>query len=87
MTTTFPQTIKCAICGASNEVFVLGSTNSFGSPDLDLRPPGMARNNLPIEIQTCSNCGFSAHDISDDFFEEIEDEQEKTSKSISLQSL
>ncbi len=56
MTTIFPQRVKCIICNAENEIFNLGSTNSFGSPDLDFRPAGMARYTLIYEVQTCIKC-------------------------------
>jgi len=69
MTTIFPQRANCIICNAENEIFNLGSTNSFGSPDLDYRPAGMARYTLMYEVQTCINCGFSAPNISDYFKE------------------
>ncbi len=41
MTTVFPQTVKCSVCGAENEIMVVGSTNAFGPTDLDTRPPEM----------------------------------------------
>lgn len=69
MTTLYPQVASCIICGTENDFFHLASTNSFGSPDLDYRPAGMARYILIYEVQTCINCGFSAPNISDDFKE------------------
>ncbi len=69
MTTLYPKVVSCFICGAENECTFLGSTNSFGSPDLDYRPAGMARYTLIYEVQTCVNCGFSSPVISDDFKE------------------
>ncbi|MBZ0181773.1 MAG: DUF2225 domain-containing protein [Melioribacteraceae bacterium] len=69
MTTIIPQVVSCIICGTKNDIFNLASTNSFGSPDLDYRPAGMARYILIYEVQTCINCGFSASNISDDFKE------------------
>ena len=42
--TSFTEIIeKCGICGTFTKHMVMLSTNSFGSPDLDLRPPGMER--------------------------------------------
>lgn len=38
----------------------VGSTNSFGSPDLDLRPPPMERDTLCYQIQRCPECGYCA---------------------------
>lgn len=69
MTTIYPQVVSCIICGTENDFFHLASTNSFGSPDLDYRPAGMARYILIYEVQRCINCGFSAPNISDDFKE------------------
>ena len=38
MTLTSIDKIKCACCGFTNELEVLVSTNSMGSPDTDTRP-------------------------------------------------
>lgn len=77
MTTLYPQVVSCIICGAENDFFNLGSTNSFGSPDLDFRPAGMARYILIYEVQTCINCGFSAPVISEDFKEFLSKKQDE----------
>lgn len=37
---------KCAVCGKESEQITLASTNTFGSPDLDLRPPEMKRSTM-----------------------------------------
>ena len=58
MTTYFNQPQTCAVCGNRVECSVLGSTNSFGSPDLDLRPPEMQRSTMDTWLQECPNCGF-----------------------------
>ena len=50
MTTIFQQTVTCGHCGTENEVIELGSTNSFGSMDLDMRPPPMRK--LPRQADT-----------------------------------
>ena len=57
---------RCAVCGARNELAVLCSTNEFGSPDLDLRPPEMKRRTMSLWVQECSKCGYAAEDISED---------------------
>ncbi len=64
MTRVEMTTVNCALCGASNEVRVLLSTNRFGSPDLDFRPPRMARGALAYRVFRCHNCGFSGCDLS-----------------------
>ena len=66
MTTVFPQTIRCFMCGSENEFGVIGSTNSFGPTDLDTRPPEMKRSTMSYWVQTCPVCGYSAVDLSDD---------------------
>jgi hypothetical protein len=57
-------TFVCAVCGGLSNQCRLTSTNSFGSPDLDLRPAGMARHTLGMRIQVCPHCGYAAGDIS-----------------------
>jgi len=65
MTTMFPVDEKCAVCGAVQEFMAIGSTNAFGSPDLDLRPPQMQRGTMPQWIQECPVCGYVSGSISD----------------------
>ncbi len=65
MTMLVPEMIECALCGAENEVIVVTSTNTFGSPDLDLRPAPMMREILPYEVQRCESCGYCDNDITD----------------------
>ena len=66
MTTVFKQTGRCFVCGAENEYCVVASTNSFGSPDLDTRPPEMKRSTMDYWVQTCPVCGYAAVDVADD---------------------
>lgn len=63
MTTIFERSATCAYCGAKNDVLELGSTNAFGSMDLDMRPPPMQRDTLAQQIQRCQECGYCAPDI------------------------
>lgn len=72
MTTYASEKIKCSICGAVNEYSVLMSTNSFGSPDLDLRPPEMKRSTIGTWVQECPRCGYVAHRVDDDSSVDIE---------------
>lgn len=65
MTTYFSSTVTCAICGQTSEKQVLGSTNSFGSPDLDLRPAPMQRFTMGTWVQHCEQCGYCATSISE----------------------
>ncbi len=64
MTTLYEQTVKCAACGSENVFTVVGSTNTFGSPDLDTRPPEMRRSTMFAWVQRCPACGYCASDIS-----------------------
>ncbi len=66
MTTVFPETVKCSVCGAENEMMVLGSTNSFGPQDLDTRPPEMKRSTMGYWVQECKTCGYVAVDLTDE---------------------
>ncbi|MBQ9901744.1 MAG: DUF2225 domain-containing protein [Clostridia bacterium] len=66
MTTFRPKTQKCYICGKESRHRVLTSTNSFGSPDLDLRPPEMQRSTMPYWVTVCPSCGYAARDLSDE---------------------
>ncbi|MGB9602704.1 MAG: hypothetical protein ACPMAG_07930 [Limisphaerales bacterium] len=65
MTTIFQVEKKCAVCGNSGTYAEILSTNAFGSPDLDTRPPEMERSTIDKWVQTCSLCGYCAPDISE----------------------
>lgn len=65
MTTYFPEIVICGLCGHSFETHSLGSTSAFGSPDLDLRPPRLARWAFSSSIKVCPHCGYVANDLSD----------------------
>ena len=64
MTTLFTRKSQCFVCGNTAEYTVIGSTNTFGSPDLDTRPPEMMRSTMPFWVQKCPHCGYCAPDIS-----------------------
>jgi hypothetical protein len=64
MTTIFAKTARCAICGTESEYSTIGSTNAFGSPDLDTRPPEMRRSTIFAWVEHCPGCGYCASDIS-----------------------
>ena len=65
MTTFLAQKCKCSICGTISEFPLLMSTNAFGSPDLDLRPPEMERSTMRLWLQECPSCGYVAGTISE----------------------
>lgn len=64
MTTMFTQEKVCAVCASSLKVNVIGSTNEFGSKDLDLRPAEMRRSTYAFWTEHCTHCGYCASDIS-----------------------
>ncbi len=55
---------KCALCSADSRQIVITSTNRFGLPDLDTRPPEMMRSTMPHWIQKCPHCGYVSSSIS-----------------------
>ena len=63
-----PITIEnnCYVCGQESCQTVLASTNRFGYPDLDLRPPEMERSTMKWWIQKCPHCGYVSYNISNE---------------------
>jgi len=51
-------TRSCFVCGTKSMQILLLSTNSHGAPDLDLRPPGMARRTMRYWVEECPHCGY-----------------------------
>ena len=66
MTTIIPVDQKCSVCGYTSEQRVLGSTNSWGYPDLDLRLAPMQRDTMRLWIVECPHCGYVAHQLDDE---------------------
>jgi hypothetical protein len=66
MTTYDTRKLRCHCCGKTSEQSVLTSSNSFGSRDLDQRPPEMMRSTMPSWLQECPFCGYVATDIGKD---------------------
>ncbi len=64
MTTFAQETVTCGACRFVFKHHVLASTNTFGSCDLDTRPPEMQRSTMSTWIQRCPSCGYSARDIT-----------------------
>ena len=58
MTTLFADELKCAVCGITSTHSDIGSSSSFGAPDLDLRPAQLLRSTMPYWIQECPFCGY-----------------------------
>lgn len=51
---------KCYCCGKKSKHCELLSSNSWGSPDLDQRSPGMFRDTVADWLQECRFCGYVA---------------------------
>ncbi|MFT5453387.1 MAG: hypothetical protein ACI9N9_002894 [Enterobacterales bacterium] len=65
MTTINILNLECFFCGTISEHQDVGSTNCFGSCDLDTRPAEMERSTICYWIQRCPQCGYCAKDISE----------------------
>ena len=65
MTTLLKSFKKCGCCGATSHILVVGSTNAFGSCDLDMRPPEMQRHAMFHCMQFCDHCGYAAWDMEE----------------------
>lgn len=64
MTTLFEEKVRCSVCGAKKKYTGIGSTNLFGSADLDTRPPEMERSTISYWVQRCPKCGYCSSDVS-----------------------
>ena len=65
MTSYRQQKLTCAVCKTTRSYYVLASTNQFGSPDLDLRPPQMARRAYLQAIMQCTRCKYCAPSLTE----------------------
>ena len=63
MSTIHKREKRCAICGRISQQTEVASTNTFGSPDLDLRPPEMKRSTMVYWPECCPDCGYTGYDI------------------------
>jgi hypothetical protein len=63
MTTLYQKSVTCANCQHAQMVTGIASTNSFGSPDLDTRPPEMKRSTINTWVQSCESCGYCAESL------------------------
>ena len=84
MTTLFQSEEKCGCCGKKVQVTRIGSTNAFGSPDLDLRPPEMQRSAMFCGMQYCPFCGYAAWELSEKI-EQTDELKRLLSEKIDLQ--
>ena len=65
MTTFRSARTICGNCKQESEQTILTSTNSFGAPDLDGRPPPMKRNTMSMWLQECPHCRLVCQRIDD----------------------
>ena len=56
--------VECGVCEEVSKHYSIQSTNAFGSPDLDTRPPEMERSTIDEWVQRCPSCHYCAPDIS-----------------------
>ena len=63
MSTFLQITQICAVCKHKSSATIVASTNAFGAPDLDMRPPEMRRSTMHFWVSTCPKCGYTASDI------------------------
>ena len=64
MTILYEAKAECGICGSESEFTGIGSTNEFGSSDLDTRPPEMRRSTIFAWVQRCPQCGYCESDVT-----------------------
>lgn len=64
MPVLFKQEKTCALCGSHSPQTHARKIRTYGSLDLDLRPPEDYRSMLRYSIECCPHCGYVADDIS-----------------------
>jgi len=64
VTTVHTQEVTCGLCGTTQAVTAVGSTNAFGSMDLGARPPQMRRSTVSHWLHECKDCGLVAGNLS-----------------------
>jgi len=63
MTTVCKEETECSICNKKSSHELIMSTNEFGYPDLDTRPPEMRRSTMVYWVQECPYCGYCNENI------------------------
>ena len=56
--------VRCAVCGADNDVTPAINPPATGPPDFDTRPGEPLRSTMRQWVYQCSNCGYASDDIS-----------------------
>lgn len=62
MTKLYERKLRCAACGKNLDYVGIGSTNMFGSHDLDTRRSEMMRSTISAWIWRCPGCGYCAEE-------------------------
>ncbi|KAB2852761.1 MAG: hypothetical protein PHY57_11140 [Ignavibacterium sp.] len=65
MTTLYTTKKACSVCNIISDQTGISSTNEFGSPDLDTRPPEMKRSTIDHWVEKCPHCGYCNSSIED----------------------
>lgn len=65
MTTLDRHHRTCAVCGATSEQWLMGSTSMFEPPDFDTRPGQLMRDTLDYWVMCCPHCGYCAPDLAE----------------------
>lgn len=65
MSTIYSEKYICAVCGKESELNYLGSTSTFGSPDIDSRPAPLKRHTMSLWTQDCPHCGYTNYTIQE----------------------
>lgn len=65
MTMPGEETETCCLCDTTTKFTVIVSTSMSGSPDLDTRPPPLARDTIEYSVRRCPSCGYCAPQISE----------------------
>ena len=66
MTTRATSNVTCGNCGKRSDQAIVYSTNEFGPPDLDLRPPEGKRSTMDTWPQVCPACGHVAEELEEE---------------------
>ncbi|RAP54719.1 MAG: hypothetical protein BZ137_00800 [Methanosphaera sp. rholeuAM130] len=66
MTTVNDVEMICSVCKKSSTQTIIGSSNNWGSSDLDTRPSEMLRSTIWLWIEECPHCGYVAGYIEDE---------------------
>ena len=55
---------RCAVCGAENDVPLVGNIQPVEPPDFDTRPGEPLRSTLQDWVAACHSCGYCADDLT-----------------------